>query len=213
MSDKRSFAMRRTVISATFAAVAMAIALSTSRDIGAATTTDAGQRVRWAAAPVPLPEFSLTDELGRAFGMRDLRGRTVLLFFGFTNCRNVCPATMQVLKQVRRSLGDESGRLVSVFVSVDGDRDTPAVLREYLAPFSPGVIGLTGESAKVRVLADKLSAVFFKGMPTDDRGGYDVEHTSQVYLVDAQGRLRATFYGAGADVIGAATRTLLQESS
>ena len=103
--------------------------------------------------------------------------------------------------------------LVNVFVSVDDARDTPAVLREYLAPFAPGVIGLTGEPAEVRVLADKVSAVFFKGMPTDDRGGYDVAHTSQVYLIDAEGRLRATFYGAGADAISEAARTLLRETS
>ena len=172
----------------------------------------ADQRVRWAAAPVPLPDFSLTDEQERSFGLSDLRGRTALVFFGFTNCRNVCPATMQVLKQVRRSLGEEPLPLVNVFVSVDGVRDTPTVLRGYLQTFAPGMMGLTGEPAQVRVLADKMSAVFFRGMPTED-GGYDVEHTSQVYLVDAQGRLRATFYGAGADAIGEATKKVMQEKS
>jgi protein SCO1/2 len=182
-------------------------------DVVSTTGAGANQRVRWTPAPVPLPDFRLTDEHGKAFGLAELRGRTALLFFGFTNCRNVCPATMQVLRQVERSLDDDSGSIVSVFVSVDGARDTPAVLRDYLAPFTPGFIGLTGEPAEVRVLADKLSAVFFRGMPTDDRGGYDVEHTSQIYLIDAQGRLRATFYAAGADAIGAATRQVLGESS
>jgi protein SCO1/2 len=168
-------------------------------------------RVHWTNEPVPLPEFRLTDEHGRPFGLAELRGRTALLFFGFTNCRNVCPATMQVLRQVERSVKGESKSLVNVFVSVDGARDTPAVLRDYLAPFKPGFIGLTGEPTEVRVLADKLSAVFFKGMPVDDRGGYDVEHTSQVYLIDAQGRLRATFYAAGADAMATATRRVLGE--
>jgi protein SCO1 len=205
--------MRSAGIAASFAAVVMAIPSPAIGDASSAAETGTDQRVRWAAAPVALPEFRLTDEQGRAFGLSDLRGRAALLFFGFTHCRNVCPATMQVLKQVRRSLGEEPLPLVSVFVSVDGARDTPTVLRAYLEPFSPGVIGLTGESAEVRVLADKLAAVFFKGMPTDDRGGYDVEHTSQVYLVDAQGRLRATFYAAGADAISAATRKVLEETS
>src|SRR5262245_46230568 len=189
----------------------MALSLHASGDV--TSTARADQRVRWTAAPVGLPEFRLTDQDGRAFGLKELRGRTALLFFGFTNCRNVCPVTLQVLRQVERSIGDESASLVSVFVSVDGERDTPAVLRSYLAPFSPGFVGLTGEPTEVRALADKLSAVFFKGMPTDDHGGYDVEHTSQVYLIDARGRLRATFYGAGADAIGAATREVLAESS
>jgi len=213
LQDKRFVAMCSGVITAIVAAAVMAAPSFASADVAAGASSDAAQRVRWAATPVPLPDFRLTDEHGRAFGLSDLRGRTALLFFGFTNCRNVCPATMQVLKQVRRSLGEEAVPLVSVFVSVDGTRDTPSVLREYLEPFSPGFIGLTGEPAEVRVLADRLSAVFFKGMPTDAQGGYDVEHTSQVYLVDGQGRLRATFYAAGADTISAATQTVLRETT
>jgi protein SCO1/2 len=203
--------LRHTLIVAIVAAVVTTFPSSTLGD-AAVSSAGADPRVRWAAAPVPLPDFRLTDAEGRAFGLADLRGRTALLFFGFTNCRNVCPATIQVLKQVRRSLGEEPP-LVTVFISVDGARDTPAVLRNYLTPFSPGVVGLTGESADVRMLADKLSAVFFKGMPTDAHGGYDVEHTSQVYLVDAQGRLRATFYAAGADAISAAAQKVLRETS
>jgi len=179
----------------------------------AASTPEANPRVRWAAQPVSLPDFKLTDDHGRAFGVADLRGQTALLFFGFTNCREVCPVTLQVLRQVYRSLEADSHDLVNVFISVDGARDSPAAMHEYLQPYSPGFIGLTGEPTAVRVLADKLSAVFFKGMPTDSQGGYDVAHTSQVYLVDAQGRLRATFYAAGADAIAAATKTVLSESS
>ena len=178
-----------------------------------ASTEDANSRVRWAAPPVSLPDFKLTDDLGREFGVADLRGRTALLFFGFTHCANVCPVTLQVMRQVHRSLGPDAAGLVNVFVSVDGARDTPAVMHDYLEPYAPGFIGLTGEPTAVRVLADKVSAVFFKGMPTDERGGYDVAHTSQVYLVDAQGRLRATFYGAGAEAIGEAARTVLREKS
>jgi protein SCO1 len=204
--------LRHTVIVAIVAAVVTTFSSSTFGD-AAVSSAGADPRVRWAAAPVPLPDFRLTDAEGRAFGLADLRGRPALLFFGFTNCRNVCPATIQVLRQVQRSLRGESSALVNVFVSVDGSRDTPAVMRAYLEPYSPDVIGLTGEPADVRVLADRLSAVFFKGMPTDAHGAYDVEHTSQVYLVDAQGRLRATFYAAGADAISAAAQKVLRETS
>jgi protein SCO1/2 len=177
----------------------------------AVATSESDPRVQWVDEPVVLPEFTLTDDNGRSFRPENFRGRTALVFFGFTNCRDVCPATLQVLRQVWRSLGEDSAKLVNVFVSVDGVRDTPAVVQEYLQPFMPGFIGLTGDATDVRVLADELKAVFFRGMPTDTNGGYDVEHTSQVYLVDERGRLRATFYGASAASITAATQTILKE--
>jgi protein SCO1/2 len=179
--------------------------------LSAAATSEIDPRVQWAADPVALPDFTLMDDHGRSFRPENLQGRTALVFFGFTNCRDVCPATLQVLRQVRRSLGVDSAKLVNVFVSVDGVRDTPAVVQEYLQPFLPGFIGLTGDASDVRVLADELKAVFFRGMPTDTNGGYDVEHTSQVYLVDGRGRLRATFYGASAASITGATQTILNE--
>jgi protein SCO1/2 len=157
-----------------------------------------------------VPEFTLTDDRGKPFDRGQLRGRAALFFFGFTHCTDVCPATIQVLAQVHRNLGKDATALTLVFVSVDGDRDTPAVLHDYLAPLPVPFLGLTGNTAQVRVLADRLSAVFFKGMPTPD-GGYDVEHTSQVYLIDANTRLRATFYGARADAIEGATRKILDE--
>jgi len=158
-----------------------------------------------------VPEFTLTDDRGRTFDRNQLRGRPALMFFGFTHCSDVCPATIQVLQQVHRDLGEDTAAPMLVFVSVDGDRDTPAVLHDYLAPLPVPFLGLTGNTAQVRVLADRLSAVFFKGMPTPD-GGYDVEHTSQVYLVDADARLRATFYGARAAAIEAAIRQILAEA-
>ncbi len=84
-------------------------------------------------------------------------------------------------------------------ISVDGDRDTPAVMKAYLAPLSPDFIGLTGDTRSVRKIAANFSAVFFKGLPADNSGQYLVDHTSQVYLVDTQGRLRATFFDASVE--------------
>jgi protein SCO1/2 len=95
-----------------------------------------------------------------------------------------------------------------IMISVDGDRDTPAALKAYLAPLSKDFIGLTGDPRTVRALAGNFSAVFFKGLPADNSGRYLVEHTSQVYLVDAQGRLHATFFDASVERMSQTVRSL-----
>ena len=170
----------------------------------------APDRTRLAEPRKPLPDASLTDTNGRDFELTLLEGRTALVFFGFTHCPQVCPAAMQRMRQVEKAL-ESPAELVSVLISVDGDRDTPAVMKAYLEPFGPGFIGLTGPPLQVRDLGAAFSAVFFPGMPTDAQGGYNVEHTSQIYLLDAQGRLAATFYHAPIDDIVAVTRSVIRE--
>ena len=170
------------------------------------------QRVQFANPAIPIGNFELTDQDGRKFALSDLSGQTALLFFGFTHCQSVCPPTMQKLRQVYRSLAEDGGRLACVLVSVDGERDSPAVLKEYLEPFLPGFIGLTADPKQVSAIAAGFSAVFFKGRQTDLEGGYEVEHTSQVYLIDAAGRLRATFYNAQAGDMVEVTRSVLNET-
>ena len=154
------------------------------------------ERTQIASPPVGIKDFELTNHDGRPFRFSDLQGHSALVFFGFTNCPNVCPPTLQLMRQVKRSLQEEDLRIEGVLVSVDGERDTPAAMKAFLAPFDPEFIGLTGDPRVVRDISAAFSAVFFKGMPTDSAGGYNVEHTSQVYLVDGSGRLRATFYNA-----------------
>jgi protein SCO1/2 len=117
-----------------------------------------------------------------------------------------------VLRQATREAGaDATAQLRVVFISVDGERDTPAALKAYLEPFGPAFMGLTGAPSEVSRVAKDYKAVFFKGMPRP-AGGYDVEHTSLVYLVDRQGRLRATFQGAGSEEIASLTRAVMQET-
>ncbi len=154
-------------------------------------------------------DFSLTDQNGATFRAADLQGKTSLVFFGFTNCPNVCPPTLQRIRQVQKELGVDHQRVIAVFVSVDGERDTPEALRRFLAGFGPGFIGLTGDPKLVGQLAEDFSAVFFKGMPTDAAGGYNMEHTSQTYLVDKDGRLRATFFNAPVNDMIQVTRSVL----
>ena len=170
-----------------------------------------GDRVKLADPPVQVEDFELTAQDGKARRFSETGHGARLVFFGFTHCPNVCPAAMQKLRQVQRALEKEKGGLTSVLVSVDGARDTPAVMAEFLAPFQPGFVGLTGDPKAVRTIADGFSAVFFRGMPTDRAGGYNVEHTSQVYLVDRSGRLRATFYDAPADEMVRIVRDVMAE--
>jgi protein SCO1/2 len=173
--------------------------------------TLADDRVRLAPEPRRIAKFELTDQASRPFTSDDLLGNTTLVFFGFTNCRNVCPATIPRLRQVARALEDEPTPFRNVLISVDGERDTPEAMARYLAPYSPGFIGLTGTPEVVRNLATDFSAVFFKGMPIDAKGGYDVEHTPQVYLVDRKGRLRATFYSASIEAMVDTSRRVMRE--
>jgi protein SCO1/2 len=170
-------------------------------------------RVRLSDPPAALPEFMLTRQDGKTGNLSELAPGTRLVFFGFTNCPNVCPPALQKMRQVQRAVeADGKSKLTGVFVSVDGERDTPTVMKSFLEPFGPGFVGLTGDPRTVRDIATSFAAVFFKGMPTDRVGGYNVEHTSQVYLVDAAGRLRATFYDASPDEMASAVRLALEAS-
>lgn len=167
-------------------------------------------RVRLSNPPSVLPEFTLTRGDGKTGMFGELAPGTRLVFFGFTHCPNVCPPALQKMRLVQRAVeADGQSKLTCVFVSVDGERDTPAVMKSFLEPFGPGFVGLTGDPRTVRDIAAAFAAVFFKGMPTDRAGGYNVEHTSQVYLVDAAGRLRATFYDASPDEMASAVRLAL----
>jgi protein SCO1 len=95
-----------------------------------------------------------------------------------------------------------------VLISIDGDRDSPELLKTYLAGYSRSFIGLTGDPKAVRKIAAGFKAVFFKGLPYDDDGNYQVEHTSMIYLVDGEGRLRATFLDASVEAMAKTTREL-----
>jgi protein SCO1/2 len=197
------------------AAVALGLLFVTTHGVAqfaaaAETALRAPDRTRLAQPRKPLPAVQLIDTDSRQSGLDALEGRAALVFFGFTNCPNVCPAAMQRMRLVERALGAPDA-LVSVLISVDGERDTPAVVKAYLEPFGQGFVGYTGPPAVVRDLGAAFSAVFFPGMPTDAAGGYNVEHTSQIYLVDAQGQLAATFYQAPVDDMVAVTRRVIEE--
>jgi protein SCO1 len=143
----------------------------------------------WLPQPRPVPQFALTDQAGDPFSNESLRGQPTLVFFGFTNCPHICPTTLAMLAQVKREARVPGLRVV--LVSVDPERDTPAVLASYLRAFDPQFIGLTGDKAAIERLAANLGvAVGRSALPG---GSYTVDHTSAVFLVDARGELVAVF--------------------
>jgi protein SCO1/2 len=160
--------------------------------------------------PVPIADFTLTDQDGKPRAFSSLRGEPALVFFGFTHCPNVCPAQLGRLKLLHESGGGALKDVRIVLVSVDGERDTPARLRAFLGPLSADFIGLTGNPKATSEIAARFAAVFFKEPAAKD-GSYNVLHTTQVFAVDKAGRLRASFNDASLDDMATIAKLLLAE--
>ncbi len=139
---------------------------------------------------MPELKFKLTDENGRAVSAGDYLGQPTLLFFGFTNCPDVCPTTLAQLAGAAQRL-DEDVRedLQVLFVSVDPARDDPQTLSRYTDAFGPQFIGLTGEKAELDALTDRYSTTYTYGKK-DESGNYDVSHSSAVFAFDREGEVR-----------------------
>jgi protein SCO1/2 len=135
--------------------------------------------------------FQLTDQAGHSFSDQDLKGKTFLVFFGFTHCPDVCPTTLFEISEIMRKLGPQADRTAALFISVDPERDTPEAMRDYLASFDPHVHGLTGDAAALAAVA-KAYRVYYKKVPLDG-GDYTMDHTAIVYLMDKDGRFVSPF--------------------
>lgn len=153
--------------------------------------------------------FSLTDHTGRARTLADFRGQVVMLYFGFVQCPDVCPTALTRAAGVKQLLRDQAGRLQVLFVTVDPERDTPEMLREYMAAFDPGFLALTGSTVEIKAVADEFK-VYFKKVPTGS--SYTMDHTALSYLFDPQGRLRVALrHEQTAEDYAADVRALLAE--
>jgi protein SCO1/2 len=148
--------------------------------------------------PVPMTKasavggpFRLVDQDGAEVSEAALKGKPSLVFFGFTHCPDVCPTTLFDVSEVYKALGRDGDKLKAFFVSVDPERDTPAILKEYLSSFDPRLRGLTGDPAAVAAM-EKAYRVYSKKVPLDG-GGYTMDHTALVYLMDKDGRFVAPF--------------------
>ena len=135
--------------------------------------------------------FKLTDQNGKVITEQGLKGHPFLVFFGFTHCPDVCPTTLFEVSEVMRALGPDAERARALFITVDPERDTPAVMKDYLSSFDPHLSGLTGDPAEIAAVA-KAYRVYFKKVPLDE-GGYTMDHTAIVYLMDKTGRFVSPF--------------------
>ena len=137
--------------------------------------------------------FELTDHTGKRVTDRDFRGKFLLVFFGFTNCPDVCPTALQVMAAALDKLGANASRIVPVLVSVDPEHDTPARLASYVASFHPQLVGLTGSPAEIDAVA-KAYRVYVKKVPDPkSTAGYTIDHSSIIYVIGPDGAYRTHF--------------------
>ena len=135
--------------------------------------------------------FQLVDQNAKPITDRDLKGRPFLVFFGFTHCPDICPTTLFEVSEIFRALGPQEKDVRALFITVDPERDTPAVLKDYLASFDPRVVGVTGDAAAIQAV-EKSYRVYAKKVPLDG-GNYTMDHTALVYLMDKDGRFVTPF--------------------
>jgi len=145
--------------------------------------------------PTQLPDFTLTSQTGQPLSLSELHGKPVLLFFGFTHCPDICPTTLAEFRSIKQDLGDAGQEVAFVFVSLDGTRDTPEIIANYVDRFDPTFIGLTGEEDNVREIGKDYFLQFQRVELGDNaaEGDYTVDHTAYTYLIDADGRLRVVY--------------------
>lgn len=162
--------------------------------------------------PVKSPNFSLPDSEGKVFDLSENMDRVVLIFFGYTSCPDICPATLSDFKEVHKLLGTKADQVKFVFITVDPERDTPERLRQYLDLFGSGIIGLTAPREQLEPVW-KAYGVFVTKSKTDDPNAYFIDHSSRIYAIDKKGNLRVTYpFETRAEVIAADIRYLLNEN-
>src|SRR3954470_5913714 len=135
--------------------------------------------------------FKLTDQNGKTISDQDLKGHPSLVFFGFTHCPEICPTALADISQIIDMLGPDGSKVNALFVTVDPERDTPAVLKDYLSSFNPRLIGVGGDAEALAAVA-KAYRVYYKKVPLKD-GDYTMDHTAIVYLMDKNGQFVAPF--------------------
>lgn len=153
-------------------------------------------------------ELSLTDHNGQPRTLADFKGKVVILFFGFTQCPDICPTTLGASAAAMQLLGSDADKVQVLFVTLDPARDTPEVLAKYTPAFHPSFLGLYG-NAEATAAAAKEFKVFFQKAPGND-GNYTIDHTAASYAIDPQGRLRLYMkHGETPDQMAADIKLLL----
>jgi protein SCO1 len=153
--------------------------------------------------------LSMPDQNGQLRSLADFKGKVVVVFFGYTQCPDVCPATMAELAQIKKSLGKDGERVQGVFVSVDPERDTPEILKSYMGSFDGSFVALRGSLEQTKAAAKEFK-VFYGKVPGKTEGSYSVDHTAGSFVFDPQGKVRLFVrYGSGAEALAADLKALL----
>ena len=156
--------------------------------------------------------FSLSDQNGQTRTLKDFAGKVVVVFFGYTQCPDVCPTTMAELAQVKKLLGADGDKLQAVFITVDPERDTPELLKAYMGNFDPSFVALRPSMAQLPEVAKDFK-VFYKKAEGKTPSSYSMDHSAGSYIFDAKGRIRLyTRYGSGAENLVSDIRLLLKNT-
>ena len=155
-------------------------------------------------------DFSLTDTSGKPRRLADFRGMAVVVFFGFTQCPDVCPTAMATLAEAVRKLGADAWQVQGVFITIDPERDTPELLARYVPAFHPSFVALYGDAAATERVAKEFKVVYRK-VPGSTSDSYTMDHSAGMFVFDPQGRLRLyVSHGQGADALAHDLRELLR---
>jgi protein SCO1 len=156
-------------------------------------------------------DFQLPDHNGQLRSLKDFRGKVVVMFFGYTQCPDVCPTTMAELAEAKKLLGADGAKVQGLFVTIDPERDTPAVLKNYMANFDPSFLALRGTPEQLAAVA-KDYKIYYKKVEGNTPTSYTMDHTAASYVYDTQGRLRLyTRYGSGAQALASDLELLLKQ--
>lgn len=154
--------------------------------------------------------LQLTDHNGQVRTLADFRGKAVVVFFGFTQCPDVCPTSLSVLAEVKALMGDKGRQLQVLFITVDPDRDTLAVLEAYMANFDPAFLALRPEPSELQAVADSFK-IYYKKVDGPTPTSYTMDHSAGKYIFDTEGRIRLfSTYGTAADVVAQDILSLLR---
>jgi protein SCO1/2 len=155
-------------------------------------------------------DFALPDADGKPRSIKDFAGKVVVVFFGYTQCPDVCPTTLAEIAQAKKLLGADGDKVQGVFITVDPERDTPQVLKAYMGNFDPGFVALRGNLDQVAIVAKDFK-VYYKKAEGKTPGSYTMDHSAASYVYDTQGRLRLyERYGSGPQGLADDVKLLLK---